>query len=189
MSKIETVCVFCGSSQTITETYKQSVREFADICLKRDIKVVYGGANSGLMGMLADTILSGGGEVVGVIPEGMMENEPPHEGLTALHVTETKPKRKERMTTMADGFVALPGGIGTQEEVFTILGQAKHGHHGKPCGYLNVAGYYDSMRVFLDGAVEQGFISPSQRELLTIEDDPERLLDAFEAYQSPLYPD
>ena len=138
------------------------------------------------MGTLADTMLAGGGEVIGVIPETILERETPHQSLTRLEQTETKEDRKERMTELADGFVALPGGLGTQEELFTVVGQAKHGLHGKPCGYLNVAGYYDSMVEFLDHAVEEGFVSSAQRELVLVESDPHALLDRFGTYDPPI---
>jgi uncharacterized protein (TIGR00730 family) len=180
------VCVFCGSSQSAGEAYDRAVEAFATACLEREIGLVYGGADSGTMGTLADTMLSGGGDVIGVIPESILERETPHQSLTRLEQTDTKAKRKERMAELADGFVALPGGLGTQEELFTALGQAKHGIHEKPCGYLNVAGYYDAMVEFLDHAVDAGFISPTQRQLLLVDADPGTLLDSFEEYESPI---
>jgi uncharacterized protein (TIGR00730 family) len=180
------VCVYCGSSATAKDQYDRAVEAFATACLERDIGLVYGGANSGPMGTLADTVLAGGGEVIGVIPETILDRETPHQSLTRLERTETKDARKERMTDLADGFVALPGGLGTQEELFTVLGQAKHGLHEKPCGYLNVAGYYDSLVQFLDSAVTEGFVTPAQRELVLVETRPDALLDRFESYEPPL---
>lgn len=180
------VCVYCGSSDVSTSMYEEAVDELAAVCLDRDIGLVYGGASSGLMGRLADAILDGGGTVTGVIPETILERETPHEGLTKLEVTETKSARKTRMAELADGFVALPGGLGTQEELFTTLGRAKHGMHGKPCGCVNVGGYYDSLGAFLDNAVDAGFISDEQRSLLLFESHPEPLLKRFEVYESPI---
>lgn len=182
---MEYICVYCGSSAGSESAYEDAIDEFATACLDRDIGLVYGGAKGGVMGALADAILDGGGEVLGVIPESILDRETPHQGLTDLQTTATKADRQDRMTELADGFVALPGGIGTQEELFTTLGQAKHGMHGKPCGYLNVAGYYDSMVAFLDNAVEEGFVSTDQRALAIVESEPDRLLDRFESYESP----
>ncbi len=180
------VCVYCGSSDSVGEEYDQLVEAFANACVERDIGIVYGGAKTGTMGTLADTVLEAGGDVVGVIPESILERETPHQSLTRLEKTETKEQRKERMTELADGFVALPGGLGTQEELFTVVGQAKHGHHQKPCGYLNVAGYYDPLVQFLDHAVEEGFVSSEQRQLILVDQQPGPLLDAFENYEPPI---
>lgn len=183
---MDRICVYCGSSDSAGDVYQQAVKTFAEACLERDIGLVYGGSSTGTMGTLADTMLAGDGDVVGVIPESILERETPHQSLTQLERTETKSERKERMAELADGFVALPGGLGTQEELFTIVGQAKHGQHGKPCGYLNVAGYYDSMVQFLAHAVEEGFISPVQRQLILVADTPSDLLDSLDAYDSPI---
>jgi uncharacterized protein (TIGR00730 family) len=178
--------VYCGSSESAARSYDRAVDTFAKACLEQDVGLVYGGASTGTMRTLANTMLDGGGDVIGVIPESILDRETPHEGLTRLERTATKDERKARMADLADGFVALPGGIGTQEELFTALGQAKHGQHSKPCGYLNVASYYDGMVTFLDDAVEAGFISPTQRELVIIDDDPGALLASFATYESPV---
>ncbi|MFP8953394.1 TIGR00730 family Rossman fold protein [Natrialbaceae archaeon A-arb3/5] len=182
---MEYVCVYCGSSSGSSSAYDDAIAQFAAELVERDIGLVYGGANGGVMGALADAVLDGGGEVIGIIPETILDREQPHESLTELIVTESKDERKRRMSDLADGFVALPGGLGTQEELFQMLGQAKHGVHGKPCGYLNVAGYYDSLVAFLDHAVEEGFVSADQRGLALVEERPDALLDAFETYSSP----
>jgi uncharacterized protein (TIGR00730 family) len=180
------VCVYCGSSAAAGDRYDRAVEAFAAACLDREIGLVYGGAATGTMGTLADTMLAGGGEVIGIIPESILDRETPHDSLTRLERTDTKERRKARMAELADGFVALPGGLGTQEELFTALGQAKHGQHDNPCGYLNVAGYYDDLVAFLDGAVTEGFVSPTQRDLVLVDSDPGDLLDRFTAYESPL---
>lgn len=182
---MNTICVYCGSSSEAEGTYVESATELASEMAKRDIELVYGGANSGVMGTLADAVLEAGGSVTGVIPESILEHEEPHPSLTELEVVETKDRRKQRMTELADGFVALPGGIGTQEEIFQALGEAKHGFHGKPCGFLNVAGYYDNLVTFLDHAETEGFLSPAQRTIILVESEPSALLDTFGAYSSP----
>jgi len=183
---MERICAFCGSNDTGESPYTVALPAFAEECVKRDIGLVYGGGRGGTMGELADAVLADGGEVIGVLPESLSEREEPHEGLTELVITETKSQRKERMVELADGFVAFPGGIGTHEELFDVLGRAKHGFHRKPCGLLNVAGYYDNLVAHFDHAADEGFLSEAQRELALVESDPATLLDAFEAYESPI---
>lgn len=180
------ICAFCGSSDNEDPAYNEAIADFADAICARDIGLVYGGGRGGVMGSLADAVLDGGGEVTGIIPTSIRERERPHQGLTKLVTTETKPDRKERMVEYADGFVAFPGGIGTHEELFDVLGRAKHGFHSKPCGLLNVAGYYDGLIAHLDHAEREGFLSPEQRELVLVETDVDSLLDSFEAYESPI---
>jgi len=179
------ICAFCGSSDG-AEAYEAAVGTFAAELCERGVGLVYGGGRGGAMGDLADAVLAGGGEVVGVIPESIRERERPHEGLTELTVTETKAARKDRMVERADGFVAFPGGIGTHEELFDVLGRAKHGFHHKPCGFLNVAGYYDHLVAHLDHAEREGFLSGIQRDLALVDQNPAALLDAFAAYESPI---
>jgi len=183
---MDRICAFCGSSDTSEPAYDAAIEEFATALCARDIGLVYGGGRGGTMGSLADAVLAEGGDVTGIIPESILERERPHEGLTELVTTETKPERKERMVEYADGFVAFPGGIGTHEELFDVLGRAKHGFHSKPCGVLNVAGYYDGLVAHFDHAEREGFVSPEQRELLIVDSDEGSLLDAFEAYESPI---
>jgi len=180
------ICAFCGSNDAGDSPYTEAMTTFASECADRDIGLVYGGGRGGTMGSLADAVLDGGGEVIGVLPESLREREEPHEGLTELVITETKAERKDRMVELADGFVAFPGGIGTHEELFDVLGRAKHGFHRKPCGLLNVAGYYDNLVSHFDHAADAGFLSESQRELAIVEPDPAALLDAFETYESPI---
>lgn len=180
------ICVYCGSSSSAIPIYSEAAQAFAVELVEREIGLVYGGAKGGVMGSLADAVLEAGGNVTGVIPETILDTEEPHPGLTELRTTESKDKRKQRMTELADGFVALPGGIGTQEEILQSLGRAKHGEHHDPCGFLNVDGYYDSLVEFFDNANMEGFISPEQRELVLVAETPSELLDAFEQYESPI---
>jgi uncharacterized protein (TIGR00730 family) len=147
--------------------------------------IVYGGAKLGLMGALADAALAAGGEVVGVMPQALVDHEIAHHGLTELHITSSMHERKATMADLADGFVALPGGVGTLEELVEIVTWAQLGLHAKPCGVLDTAGYYTALRGFLDHAASEGFIRPQHRGLLLVDDDPGRLLDAFATWRPP----
>jgi len=186
---MDTVCVFCGSSDETGGAYADAATAFADVLADRGIRLAYGGGDGGVMGKLADAVLAAGGDVIGVIPESIEERETPHQGLTTLETVDSKADRKARLHDLADGFVAMPGGIGTQEELFEVLGRAKHGFHGKPCGVLNVAGYYDHLVAFLDHAESAGFLSSEQRSLVLVEADPAALLDACREYTSPVLDD
>lgn len=183
---MDTVSVFCGSSDEADGVYVDAATTFAEVLADRGIRLAYGGGDGGVMGTLADAVLAAGGDVIGVIPESIKQRETPHQGLTTLETVESKADRKARLHELADGFVAMPGGIGTQEELFEVLGKAKHGFHGKPCGVLNVAGYYDHLVSFLDHAETEGFLSPAQRNLFVVEPEPDVLLDACAAYSSPI---
>jgi len=180
------ICIYCGSSDRSSTVYRDAAVDFAETLCDRDIGLIYGGATSGVMGTLADAVLDSGGTVTGVIPETLLDVEEPHPGLTELITTPTKDERKQRMAELADGFVALPGGIGTQEEILTSLGQAKHGRHEKPCGFLNVNGYYDSLVSFFDNATNEGFVSEEQRDLFLVAETPNELFNLFDEYQSPV---
>ena len=144
--------------------------------LRLDVGLIYGGAQIGLMGVVADAVLAGGGEVIGVIPESLKQDEVAHQGLTSLEVVPSMHHRKARMIDLADAMVALPGGLGTLEEMFEALSWAQLRLHSKACGLLNVEGYFDSLVSFLDNAVEQGFISSEHRDLAIVDRDPDRLL-------------
>jgi uncharacterized protein (TIGR00730 family) len=185
MKQLKNICVYCGSSPGSREAYAEKARALAETLVNRDIGLVYGGASIGLMGAVADHVLRLGGRAVGVIPEALMRKEVAHYQLTEQHVTHSMHERKMRMAELADGFIALPGGLGTLEELFEIWTWAQLGFHGKPCGLLNVEGYYDPLIEFLDHAVTEQFVRPSHRSMLIVEKEPEKLLDRFADYRAP----
>jgi hypothetical protein len=188
MEKLTSLCVYCGSSSGRIDTYTTAARSLAQAMVERDIRLVYGGASVGIMGVMADEVLRLGGIAVGVIPEALMRKELAHAGLTELHVTPSMHARKTLMAELADGFVALPGGIGTFEEIFEIWTWAQLGFHRKPCGLLNVASYYDALAVFLDHAMAEQFVSPEHHRMLVVESDPATLIDRFLTYTPPALP-
>ena len=179
------ICVFTGSSPGALDAYAASARELARVLVSRRHTLVYGGAKVGLMGVLADAVIAGGGEVIGVIPAHLEAKEVAHRGLSELRVVGSMHERKAVMSELSDGVIALPGGLGTLEELFEMLTWAQLGLHGKPCGVLNVAGYFDRLLEFLDHAVDQRFISELHRGLLLSDDDPTVLIDRMMAYQVP----
>jgi uncharacterized protein (TIGR00730 family) len=174
---IRSICVFCGSSTGLNAGYETAARSFAESAAQRGIRLVYGGASVGLMGAIADAALRNGGEVVGVIPRALVDREIAHRGLTELHVVDTMHERKAMMAELSDAFVALPGGLGTLEELFEVWTWGMLGLHTKPYGILNVTGYYSPLIRFLDHASDEGFIRSAQRAMLVVEDDATRLLD------------
>ena len=180
------VCVFCGSSPGVNGDYLKSARDMGQLLAMRGITTVYGGASVGIMGAVADGALDAGGKVIGVIPEALVSRELAHHGLHELKVVSTMHQRKAMMSDLSDGFISLPGGIGTLEELFEVFSWAQLGIHRKPCALLNAAGYYDRLLDFLDYAVSQGFVGLNQRELLLVEEDPEALLGRMESYQPPV---
>jgi uncharacterized protein (TIGR00730 family) len=161
------------------DLYAAAARAVAKALVDRDMRLVYGGASVGIMGAVADEVLRLGGRAVGVIPESLARKEVAHRSLTELHVTETMHERKMLMATLSDAFIALPGGIGTLEEIFEIWTWAQLGIHDKPCGLLNVNGYFDPLISFLDRAVAEQFVRPAVRSLLFVENEPEELLTRF----------
>jgi uncharacterized protein (TIGR00730 family) len=173
------ICVFCGSAPEVADEYVSATREFARQAVGRGIRVVYGGASVGLMGVLADAVIAMKGEVVGVIPGALVDREIAHRGLTELHIVGTMHERKAMMAQLADGFVALPGGLGTLEELFEVWTWAQLGLHSKPCGLLNTSRYYAPLIAFLDHARDEGFIRRALRSALVVDDDPGRLLDSL----------
>ena len=179
------VCVYCGSSPGERPIYLEAAESLAGELVGRELGLVYGGSCKGIMGTLADAVLREGGEVYGVMPHSLVRKEVGHAGLTELHMTETMHERKSMMAEMADGFVALPGGFGTLEEIIEITTWGQLGFHTKPCGILNVAGYFDRFREYLLHAEEEGFLKPVHREMLMVETEPAALLDRFAAYQAP----
>ena len=174
------VCVYAGSSPGARQQYADAARALGRVLAGRRRGIVFGGSRSGLMGALADEALARGGEVIGVIPRYLVEREVAHGALTDLHVVATMHERKALMAELADAFVALPGGIGTLEELVEMLTWAQLGLHGKPVGIVNVDGYYDSLLAFLAHAVDEGFLSPTTRERLAVQSDPEALLDELD---------
>lgn len=179
------ICVFCGSSNGISEAYSGAASELGLELAERGIGLVYGGARLGLMGKVADAALSLGGEVVGVIPKALVTEEVIHTGLTDLRIVDSMHARKAEMERLSDGFIALPGGIGTLEEFVEALTWAQLRLHFKPCGLLNVNGYYEQLVRFLDHTVEQGFLKPKHRSKLLIADTPARMLDALARFSTP----
>lgn len=182
---MKNICVYCGSSPGRLEAYADGARALAQALVARDIGLVYGGASIGLMGLIADTVLQLGGRAVGVIPQALARKEVAHKGLTELHITHTMHERKTLMAELSDGFIAMPGGIGTFEELFEIWTWAQLGIHAKPVGLLNVAGYFDALTTFLDHATQEQFLKPQHRSVLIVEPEPVALLDRFAAYQPP----
>ena len=182
---LERLCVFCGSSPGIDARHTDAARDFGARLARHRIALVYGGARRGLMGALADATLENGGRVTGVIPRGLWEREVGHTGLSELLVVDTMHERKALMAARAQGFVALPGGAGTLEELFEAWTWAQLGIHAKPVALLNVGGFYDPLLAMIDAMVAQGFVGTAQRRILLVEEDPERLLAALAAYTPP----
>ena len=182
---MQSICVYCGSAKQASREYFQIARLMGATLARRGLGLVYGGGKTGLMGALADGVLETGGQVTGVITESMNTPELAHTGLTRLEVTATIHQRKARMYALADGYIALPGGYGTLDELFETLTWAQIGEHHKPVGILNVNGYYDSLLEMLDRAVAEKFLFPEHRQALLCASEPEKLLDLLEAYQHP----
>ena len=182
------ICVFCGSSPGRRPLYTKVARALGRLLVERKIGLVYGGASVGIMGVVADSVLAGGGEVDGVIPHALQARELAHGGLTRLHVVDSMHERKALMADLSDGFVALPGGMGTMEEICEVLTWAQLGLHGKPCGMLDVAGYYAPLATFFDHAVEEGFLRQEHRDMVLLDADPARLLDQMASWRPPTVP-
>ncbi len=170
------ICVFCGSSAGNSSLYAEVAAGLGGLLAERGLGLVYGGGNVGLMNVLADAVLQGGGEAIGVIPESLQTRELAHQRLTEIHVVPTLHDRKRVMADLADGFIALPGGMGTLDELCEILTGAQLGFHAKPCGMVNVGGYYDKFLEMLDQAVQAGFLRERHRALLLVEERPAALL-------------
>lgn len=179
------ICVFCGSSKGRRPAYARAASDLGQALAGRGIGLVYGGAHVGTMGVLADAVLRGGGEVTGVIPRQMVDREIAHTGVTDLQVVADMHERKARMASLADAFVALPGGAGTLEELFEAWTWGQLGLHAKPCGLLDVAGYYAPLRRFVDHMVAEEYLRPEFRSMLLVDSDPARLIDRFAHYEPP----
>jgi len=185
MTPINSICVYCGSSPGRIEAYGSAGCALAKSLVSRNIRLVYGGAGIGIMGMVADQVLKLGGQVIGVIPKALAHKEVAHKNLTELHVTQSMHERKMLMAELSDGFIALPGGIGTLEELFEIWTWEQLGFHNKPCGLLNVEGYYDSLIGFLDHVLAEQFVKKDHHAMLIVETNPDALLDHYINYQPP----
>jgi uncharacterized protein (TIGR00730 family) len=179
--KIKNICVNCGSNTGTRPEYLKAAVDLGRYMAENHIGLVYGGAGVGLMGAVASSAMEKGGNVIGVIPESFADRVG-HENLTELHIVSTMHERKTLMFDLSDGFIALPGGMGTIEEVFEILTWAQLGFHTKPCGLLNICGYYDNILAFLDNAVEQQFVRQEHKDMLLVDVDPESLINRFKSY-------
>jgi uncharacterized protein (TIGR00730 family) len=178
-------CVFSGSSWGVRAEYARMAEQLGQLLAVSEIGLVYGGASVGLMGTVADAVLRAGGQVIGVIPQSLVDKEVAHKGLQDLRITSSMHERKALMADLSDGFIALPGGIGTLEELFEIWTWAQLGHHSKPCALLNTEGFYDGLATFLDTVVDEGFLKKLHRTMLITERSPEDLLVAMKSYAAP----
>jgi len=174
--ELNSVCVFCGSSRGARPDYIEASKALAQSMARQNLSLVYGGAHVGIMGAIANELLALGGRVYGVIPEALVDMEVAHTGLTELYVVKDMHARKAKMADLADSFISLPGGLGTLEEMFEVLTWAQLGFHDKPCGLLNVGGFYNDLLRFLDNANEEGFMRREHRQLLLDDADPDKLL-------------
>ena len=180
---MKNITVFCGSSSGFRVEYTEAAVNLAHCLAERNIRLIYGGGNVGLMGIIADEVMRLGGEVIGIIPHSLNKKEVGHRGITELRVVGSMHERKALMAELTDGFIAMPGGIGTFEEFFEILTWAQLGFHSKPCGILNVAGYYDALLALCDNAVSEGFLRDVHRQLILDETDSILLLDKMLNFQ------
>lgn len=180
------ICVFCGSNSGNKELYASAAREMGQTLAQRKIDLIYGGGRVGLMGALADAALTAGGAVMGVMPRSLVEREIQHLKLSELHIVATMHERKTKMAELADGFIALPGGAGTFEEIFEQWTWAQLGIHRKPCGFLNTNSYFEPLRTMIDRMADEGFLSPEHASMLVFDTKPAALLDAFRGYSPPV---
>jgi uncharacterized protein (TIGR00730 family) len=182
---MKNICVYCGSSPGNNSAFMKAASDFGRTLAVKGLGLVYGGARVGLMGAVADSILASGGRVTGVMPEVIVELGVAHSGLTDLRVVRDMYERKQTMIALSDGFIALPGGYGTFDELFDALSQAQLGIHGKPCGLLDVDGYFTKLLSFLDVAVAAGFLKKKHLDMLIVEKNPDRLIERFFEYEAP----
>ena len=180
--QLNRICVFCGTNPGSRPEYGAAARQLGQVLAEQDIELVYGGASVGIMGELADSVQEHGGHVTGIIPQQLVEKEAAHTGIPNLIVVASMHQRKSQMADMSDGFIALPGGIGTLEGFFEILTWGQLGIHAKPSGILNVQGYFDGLTGFLDHAVREEFLTAEHRNHIIVENGPTRLLDRMRAY-------
>lgn len=180
---MKSLCIYCGSSIGASPVYAEAARKLASAMVNDNIGLVYGGGNVGLMGVIADEVMKLGGEAIGVIPKALMEKEVGHIGLTRLHVVKDMHERKAMMAELADGFVAMPGGIGTLEELFEVFTWSQLGFHEKPIGLLNVNRFYDRLITFLDHVVAERFLRAEQASLLIHDEEPANLLERLKTFK------
>ena len=179
------LCVFCGSSTGQDPVYLETAKALGEALAAKGIELVYGGAAVGLMGAVADAAMAKGGHVIGVMPQALVDKEIAHRGLSDLRVVGSMHERKALMAELADGFIALPGGLGTFEELFEVWTWAQLGYHRKPCALLNAGSFYDKLIGFLDDVVERGFVKPIHRAMLIVGSEPPALIEAIRAYEPP----
>ena len=179
------ICVYCGSSPGSRSRYADGAKALADVLVRHDLELVYGGANKGIMGVIANAVLERGGRVHGVIPQMLMDKEIAHRGLTELHVVTSMHARKTMMAALSDGFIAMPGGFGTLEEIIEIVTWGQLRFHDKPCGLLNIDGYFDHLLAYLDHAQREGFLRRENRDMLLVDSDPAGLVRLLERYTAP----
>ncbi|MGE8097601.1 TIGR00730 family Rossman fold protein [Pseudomonas fluorescens] len=185
---LASVCVFCGASTGTDPVYREAAIALGQELARRKLTLVYGGGAVGLMGIVADAALAAGGEVIGIIPESLKNSEIGHTGLTRLEVVDGMHARKARMAELSDAFIALPGGLGTFEELFEVWTWGQLGYHGKPLGLLEVNGFYSKLTAFLDHVVGEGFVREHHRDMLQLSESPQDLLDALDAWQPVVAP-
>ncbi|MBK4998567.1 TIGR00730 family Rossman fold protein [Pseudomonas sp. S31] len=185
---VRSVCVFCGASIGANPAYRDAAVALGQAIARRGLTLVYGGGAVGLMGTVADAAMAAGGEVVGIIPQSLMDAEIGHKGLTRLEVVDGMHARKARMAELSDAFIALPGGLGTLEELFEVWTWGQLGYHAKPLGLLDVNGFYEKLGGFLDHIVEEGFVRPPHRAMLLLEQQADALLDGMDSFVAPVAP-
>ncbi|WP_395068382.1 TIGR00730 family Rossman fold protein [Paraburkholderia silvatlantica] len=182
---MKAVCVYCGSSPGANPVYTEAAQAFGRALVASNLALVYGGGKVGLMGVIADTVMAGGGRAIGVIPELLVDKEVGHAGLTELHVVPDMHHRKKMMADLSDAFVAMPGGAGTLEELFEVYTWAQLGYHHKPVGVLNISGFYDPLMALLDHTVREGFMRQTYLDMLQTDGDPVALIAKLKRYHAP----
>ena len=186
---MKSICVFCGSNAGTKPEYAEAAKQLGYLLVENDIRLIFGGGNVGLMGIIADAVLEKGGEAIGVIPHFLMEKEVGHTGLTEMKLVDTMHQRKELMADLSDAFITMPGGIGTMEEFFEIFTWGQLGLHPKPFGMLNVVGYYDHLLAFFENMVQERFLSDSNYKMLYAHHEPATLLQQLLNYQPIEHPE
>jgi uncharacterized protein (TIGR00730 family) len=182
---VRRICVYCGSNNGSRPIYADAARELADVLVRHDYELVYGGADKGIMGVIANAVLEQGGNVHGVIPKMLCEKELAHQKLTKLHIVSSMHERKTMMAALSNAFIAMPGGYGTLEEIIEMVTWGQLQFHDKPCGLLNIDGYFDHLLAYLDHTSAEGFLRPENRQMLLCDETPVGLVRKFEEYSAP----